>query len=793
MLKEIIIYATLILFLFVGVLFRKKIKNFKEYALGGKPISKLALSATVTAIAIGGESTIGSVSQVHEIGLVFMPMLLCIPISLVLFSYLIPKIKSYYGCISMPEMISKMYGGNIRLRQHIGGVSFVFLLGALSMQVKSLSSFFTSILGYNGEISAIISFIIIVAYTSTKGIVGVIKTDILQFFIFIIILPIITIFLVQDNGHNIENLITSVPQESFKKNISWWSIIAIIIGFCLPDDTPDMMHRFLLTKDVNKLKSAINLLSLITVLSTIMVIIIGAIGLIKYPNDDSNQMIFIVIKNFLNNEVLYSLFGIALAAVIISTADSVINTASVIFVNDILLKSQQKSGLFFARITCIAIGVLSILITLNAETIFGIILFFAQLYNSAIFVPFVFGLFKYNKTPIMFWSSSLLGIISYIIVYLLPLKLEEATFLISLSVSIISYIIFSEKPLKFILNKTRLLFYIQNVNNKIKISQLSYTMLPISLWIITSDIATGNFSFIELSIVIINLILIFFTFHFALTITLLIIYYRWDKIILRLMLCCFCGLITVVILNNNSSDISSQITRLSLMILYICASSIIFFRKNDKMLEDMQIMGSIIAHEIRGPLSSIAGNMVLLLNEKNNNLINENLNIIKRAQNNIETFIVNIKQNYDLILELTCLGKLIREALNDYGLTNEEWKLIQYKEIKNNNLIKLDKFLVKQVIVNLIKNALYQRKKYQRGNIKIEAYENKIVVYDDIIGIDEKFIPYIFHHFTTTNKDGSGLGLAFCKYAMEKMNGRRICESKMSEYTKFTLIFSISE
>ena len=744
MIKEIIIYATLILFLFVGVLFRKKIKNFKEYALGGKPISKLALSATVTATAIGGGSTIGSVSQVHEIGLVFMPMLLCIPISLVLFSYLIPKIKSYYGCTSMPEMISKMYGGNIRLRQYIGGVSFVFLLGALSMQVKSLSSFFTSILGYNGEISAIISFIIIVAYTSTKGIVGVIKTDILQFFIFIIILPIITIFLVQDNGHNIENLITSVPQESFKKNISWWSIIAIIIGFCLPDDTPDMMHRFLLTKDVNKLKSAINLLSLITVLSTIMVIIIGAIGLIKYPNDDSNQMIFIVIKNFLNNEVLYSLFGIALAAVIISTADSVINTASVIFVNDILLKSQQKSGLFFARITCIAIGVLSILITLNAETIFGIILFFAQLYNSAIFVPFVFGLFKYNKTPIMFWSSSLLGIISYIIVYLLPLKLEEATFLISLSVSIISYIIFSEKPLKFILNKTRLLFYIQNVNNKIKISQLSYTMLPISLWIITSDIATGNFSFIELSIVIINLILIFFeltipeinenilyylafwysfpfysmylyfknidsiffTFHFALTITLLIIYYRWDKIILRLMLCCFCGLITVVILNNNSSDISSQITRLSLMILYICASSIIFFRKNDKMLEDMQIMGSIIAHEIRGPLSSIAGNMVLLSNEKNNNLINENLNIIKRAQNNIETFIVNIKQNYDLILELTCLGKLIREALNDYGLTNEEWKLIQYKEIKNNNLIKLDKFLVKQVIVNLIKRKV---------------------------------------------------------------------------------------
>ena len=831
MIKEIIVYTTLILFLFVGILLRKKIKNFKEYALGGKPFSKLALSTTVTATVIGGGSTIGSVAQVHKIGVVFMLMLLCIPFSLIFFSYLIPKIQNYYGSISMPEMVSKMYGGNIRLRQYIGFISFVFLLGVLSMQVKALSVFFTNIFGYNGEIGAILSFIIIIIYTSTKGITGVIKTDVLQFFIFIIILPIITIFLIKDNGYSLEALITEIPKESFKKNISWGSIIAIIIGFCVPDNTPSMVHRFLLTRDLSKSKAAINLLSLVTVLSTIMVIVIGAIGLIKYPNGDSNQIIFIVIKNFLNNEILYSFFGVALAAVIVSTADSAINTAAVIFVNDIMLKSQKKSALLFARISCITVGILSILVALNTDTIFGIILFFAQLYDSAILIPFIFGLFNHNKIPLMFWSSSLLGVISYIAVYLLPLKFEEATFLVSLSVSMVSYIIFSEKPLNFILTKIRLLFYAQNANNKIKITQLSYTMLPISLWLMTSNITTGNFSPIELSIIIVNLILmffeltmpeknenilyylvfwysfpffsmylyfkntesIFFTFHFALTITLLMVYYRWDKIILRLMLCCFCGLIAVVFLNNNSSDISSQIIRLSLMILYICASSIIFFRKNDKMLEGMQIMGSIVAHEIRGPLSTIAGNMLLLSNKKNTNLVNENLNIIKRAQNNIETFIVNIKQNYTLNLEFTCLNKLIKEALNDYGLTDEEWKSIQYKEQKNNNLVNVDKFLVKQVIINLIKNALYQRKKYQGGNIKIEVNENKVVVYDDIIGIDEKFLPYIFQQFTSTNINGSGLGLAFCKYAVEKMNARIVCESRKLKYTKFTLIFSIDE
>lgn len=833
MVKEIIIYTSLILFLFVGIFFREKIKNFKEYALGIKPFSKLALSSTIVATAIGGATTIGSVAQVHEIGLVFILMSICLPISVIFFSYLIPKIKNYHGCISMPEMMSQMYGRNIRLRQYVGIISFVFLLGALSVQVKSLSFFFTNIFGYNGEISAVASFLIIILYTSTKGITGVIKTDVVQFVIFIVILPLITIFLIKDNGSSIENLISSVSPDSFKKNISWWSILAIVIGFCMPDDTPDFVHRFLLTKDVSKLRSALNLLILVGTLSIIMVAVIGAIGLIKYPNNDSNQIIFIVIKNFLNNEILYALFGIALAAVIMSTADSVINTAAVIFVNDIMLKSQKKSGLLFARIACVVIGLLSIVISFKSNTIFGIIIFFSQLYSSAVFIPFLFGLFKHNKTPIMFWSSSLLGIISYITVYLVFFELEEAVFLVSMTVSTMSYIVFSKTSLQFICNKVRsLFFYGGNDGQKIKISQLGYTILPVSLWLITSGITYGKFSAIDISIVLINLTVLFFeflnleenktlpyylafwycfplftmhlyfqseysmffTFHFALTITLLMIYYRWEKIILRLMICCFSGFAMAVFFNENNIYIFSKIVPLLIMILYICASSFIFFRKNDRFVEGMQIIGGMLAHEMRGPLSSIAGNLKLLKNEENENLVSRNLNIIKRAQNNVETFIANLKQNYNIILEPTHINQLVNEILDEYGLTEEELEVIKYKESKIDYLIKVDKFLVKQVVINLLKNGLYQRKKYNKGIIKIDIVDNnKLIVYDNIIGIEEEFIPYIFYNFTTTNKNGSGLGLSFCKYAMEKMSGDIICESEIFKYTKFTLTFSQNE
>ena len=82
--------------------------------------------------------------------------------------------------------MSSMYGRYVR--EYIGVIAYIFLLGTLAMQVKALSVLFFNIFGYKSEAGPIAAFLIIIAYTSIKGVTGVIKTDILQLFIFIIIL-----------------------------------------------------------------------------------------------------------------------------------------------------------------------------------------------------------------------------------------------------------------------------------------------------------------------------------------------------------------------------------------------------------------------------------------------------------------------------------------------------------------------------------------------------------------------------------------------------------------------------
>ena len=55
-----------------------------------------------------------------------------------------------------------------------------------------------------------------------------------------------------------------------------------------------------------------------------MILIIQSIALIQHPGIDSNEAMFVVVKSFLSNEILYSIFGVALIAVIVSTADSLL-------------------------------------------------------------------------------------------------------------------------------------------------------------------------------------------------------------------------------------------------------------------------------------------------------------------------------------------------------------------------------------------------------------------------------------------------------------------------------------
>jgi signal transduction histidine kinase len=102
-----------------------------------------------------------------------------------------------------------------------------------------------------------------------------------------------------------------------------------------------------------------------------------------------------------------------------------------------------------------------------------------------------------------------------------------------------------------------------------------------------------------------------------------------------------------------------------------------------------------------------------------------------------------------------------------------------------------DQSVISQVISNLLRNALCSiaHKKTGAISIAIEEQDSLVTleVKDNGRGIKKEDLPYIFEAFFSRNTKGSGLGLAFCRFAMERMGGSICASSVEEEYAQFSI------
>lgn len=221
-----------------------------------------------------------------------------------------------------------------------------------------------------------------------------------------------------------------------------------------------------------------------------------------------------------------------------------------------------------------------------------------------------------------------------------------------------------------------------------------------------------------------------------------------------------------------------------------------------------------IAHEMRTPMSIVginADNLSAIMK----NLSCNNKNIIMDMLKNIKfavksgSHIVNMlltklhrafcEENIDSQKKfpIESIKNTINEAIKEYPFYYNERDYITWDYKSNEDFIyKGDVIVIKQILFNLIKNALWAIKEADRGEIYIflkkGAAFNYLVFKDTALGISSKVIGTLFEPFIKYRKNGTGLGLYFCKTSMQTFGGDITCDSKEGEYTEFTLSFPVT-
>jgi signal transduction histidine kinase len=210
-------------------------------------------------------------------------------------------------------------------------------------------------------------------------------------------------------------------------------------------------------------------------------------------------------------------------------------------------------------------------------------------------------------------------------------------------------------------------------------------------------------------------------------------------------------------------------------------------------------MAAHVTHEVRNPLSSIGLN-VELLEEELADASPEQKDLLRAVHREIE-HLTAITEEYLRVarlpnpqLEPEDLGDIardtaefLRKELNAAGVRLE-------LQIQSNlPLTALDEAQIRQVLINLLKNA--REAMPEGGNVRLEVAtaEGGVVarVADQGAGMTPEQRARIFDLFYTTKAGGTGLGLPLSQQIVVAHGGVIRCESKKGEGTVFELWFPI--
>jgi len=238
------------------------------------------------------------------------------------------------------------------------------------------------------------------------------------------------------------------------------------------------------------------------------------------------------------------------------------------------------------------------------------------------------------------------------------------------------------------------------------------------------------------------------------------------------------------IIANFKSDLIRFITKQKEQVNQL--TTIAAFRK--EFIED-------VSHELKTPIFAAQGFVHTLLDGAVEDP-EVRIKFLKKAANSLDNLDLLVQDLLTLSnieigkikmqMEYFAINELIVEVIDQLSIRSERKNIsIQFKSKKKTIIVFADWLRIKQVLVNLISNAIKYTK--DSGQIKVEIDETdtnvKIKIIDNGVGIPKTELGRIFERFYRVDKSrsrergGTGLGLAIVKHILEGHNSSVEVES----------------
>ncbi|WP_209124312.1 PAS domain S-box protein [Alkalihalobacillus sp. BA299] len=217
-----------------------------------------------------------------------------------------------------------------------------------------------------------------------------------------------------------------------------------------------------------------------------------------------------------------------------------------------------------------------------------------------------------------------------------------------------------------------------------------------------------------------------------------------------------------------------------------------FLQKSEK-LSLVGQMAAGIAHEIRNPLTSLKGFLQLIQSGESEKqlyykIMNEEFNRIELILNEL---LLLAKPNATTLSDKNIIAILDQVVAILQPQCNIQNVQINCNYSEAELLVNCDENQLKQVFINLIKNAIDAMPNGGEISLEVKREEDQVMisVKDQGIGIPEDKLEAIGRPFFSMKENGTGLGLMISFGIIENHNGKISVTSKENIGTTFTVNF----
>ena len=421
---DIVIFSLFLLVnLVVGLFHSRGVKNINQYALGDRNFSTATLTSTIVASWLGAEFFTACTAETYRQGLYFIIPSVgdCFAI-LFIGCFCAHRMGEFLGKLSIAEAMGDLFGVRVRFITVI--FSIILSVGYLAIQFQITAKILESVFNTSGIYPTLISAGVIITYSAFGGIKSVTFTDVIQFFAFTCIIPVIAmlIFDVVSEHRDSFTQVATNPVFDYRVvldvyNPRFYEMLSLGVLFLLPGFNPMTFQRISMAKNTSQIERSFKVSAFVGLCLLPIVWAIGVFILSDNPNLNPDDLLGYIVNRY-TYVGFKGLFAVGIMAMIMSTADSLINSVSIIFAHDLcrpLGFQWAKNEVTISKIFAFFVGVSALLLALKFNRILDVILLSAGAYTSVVSIPFLFAVLGFRSSEKSVLAAMACGIIAFVI------------------------------------------------------------------------------------------------------------------------------------------------------------------------------------------------------------------------------------------------------------------------------------------------------------------------------------------------------------------------------------------